>query len=116
MVINENTSKFAFLICKTEEKISFFPNNPIISLVIIGIISIAMRLLFFDPELPIRQDANSYFWYAIDMSILKSLPYSPHANDGWPMVLSTVFSFSLSGVGETDFTAFDFLSFLFILF
>ena len=92
MVINENTSKFAFLICKTEEKISFFPNNPIISLVIIGIISIAMRLLFFDPELPIRQDANSYFWYAIDMSILKSLPNSPHANDGWPMVLSTVFS------------------------
>ena len=91
MVIDKNTSRFALLTYRVEEKISFFSNKPIISLFIIGIISIAMRLLFFEPELPIRQDANSYFWYAMDMSILKSLPNSPHANDGWPMVLSTVF-------------------------
>ena len=79
------------LIYKIEEKINFFIDYPIISLFIIGIISLSIRLLFFEPEIPIRQDANGYFEYAMDMSILKNIPYSAHANDGWPMFLSIFF-------------------------
>ena len=62
------------LIYKIEEKINFFIDKPIFSLFIIGAISLAIRLLFFEPEIPIRQDANAYFWYAIDMSILNYFP------------------------------------------
>ena len=80
------------LIYKIEEKINFFIEKPIFSLFIIGAISLAIRLLFFEPEIPIRQDANAYFWYAIDMSILNYFPNSYHANDGWPIFLSSIFS------------------------
>jgi len=80
------------LIYKIEEKINFFIDKPIFSLFIIGAISLAIRLLFFEPEIPIRQDANAYFWYAIDMSILNYFPNSYHANDGWPIFLSSIFS------------------------
>lgn len=84
----ENSS----LIHKCEEKLGFFVNNPIIALVIIGLISFLIRLFIFESELPIRQDANAYFWYAMDMSILNYFPHSVHANDGWPMTLSIIFS------------------------
>ena len=87
-----NKSRMSSLIYKVEEKISFFIDNPIISLFIIGIIALGTRLLFFEPEIPIRQDANAYFWYAMDMSILNYFPVSAHANDGWPMALSGIFS------------------------
>ena len=87
-----NRSRMSSLIYKVEEKISFFIDNPIISLFIIGIIALGTRLLFFEPEIPIRQDANAYFWYAMDMSILNYFPVSAHANDGWPMALSGIFS------------------------
>jgi len=91
MKSNDNTM-ISSVIYKIEEKINFFVNNPLVSILIIGIISLSIRLLFFEPEIPIRQDANSYFWYAIDMSILNYLPNSYHANDGWPIFLSTIFS------------------------
>ena len=91
MSVNDRT-KISSLIYKVEEKISFFTDNPVISLFIIGVIALGTRLLFFEPEIPIRQDANAYFWYAMDMSILNYFPISAHANDGWPMVLSGVFS------------------------
>jgi len=80
------------LIYKLEDRINFFVEKPIIALLIIGIVALLIRLLFLEIELPIRQDANSYFWYAMDMSILNSLPMSNHANDGWPMALSFIFS------------------------
>jgi hypothetical protein len=91
MSFNDKTMTSS-LIYKIEEKINFFIDYPIISLFIIGIISLSIRLLFFEPDLPIRQDANAYFWYAIDMSILNYFPNSYHANDGWPMFLSSIFS------------------------
>ncbi len=87
-----NRSRMSSLIYKVEEKISFFIDNPIISLFIIGIIALGTRVLFFEPEILIRQDANAYFWYAMDMSILNYFPVSAHANDGWPMALSGIFS------------------------
>ena len=91
MKFNKKTMTYS-LIYKIEEKINFFIKYPIISLIIIGIISLSIRLLFFEPEIPIKQDANAYFWYAIDMSILNYFPNSYHANDGWPIFLSSVFS------------------------
>ncbi len=91
MSVNDRT-RISSLIYKIEEKISFFTVNPVISLFIIGVIALGVRLLFFEPEIPIRQDANAYFWYAMDMSILNYFPVSAHANDGWPMVLSGIFS------------------------
>ncbi len=80
------------LIYKFEETANVFTEKPIIALFIIGIIAITIRLSFLETELPIRQDANGYFWYAMDMSILNHLPYSHHANDGWPRILSVIFS------------------------
>lgn len=92
MNFNEKSSKISSIIYRIEEKIDFFTHRTFISLLIIGMISLLIRLLIFDSEIPIRQDANAYFWYAMDMSILNYFPYSAHANDGWPMVLSVVFS------------------------
>lgn len=92
MNFNKKSSMFPSLIFKIEEKCIFFAKMPVIILLIIGIIALTIRLLFLESELPIRQDANFYFWYAMDMSILHNLPYSPHANDGWPMALSIIFS------------------------
>ena len=91
MSFNDRT-RISSVTYKIEEKITFFTENPIVSLFIIGIIALSIRLLLFETELPIRQDANAYFWYAMDMSILNYFPISAHANDGWPMVLSGVFS------------------------
>jgi len=92
MNFNERQSRMSLLIYKFEEKLTFFTKKPIISLLILGIVSLSIRLLFFDPEIPIRQDANGYFWYAMDMSILNYFPYTLHANDGWPITLSLIFN------------------------
>ena len=92
MNFNEQSSSVSSLIYKFEEKITFFTEKPVISLLIIGIISLSIRLLFFESETLIRQDANAYFWYAMDMSILNYFPYSIHANDGWPKALSGIFA------------------------
>ena len=91
MNVDKQSSTISLIIYKIDEKIRFFIERPFISLLIIGIISLSIRLLFFEPEIPIRQDANGYFEYAMDMSILKNIPYSAHANDGWPMFLSIFF-------------------------
>lgn len=92
MRFKEENSTLSSLIYKLEDRISFFVEKPIIALLIIGIIALLIRLSFLEVELPIRQDAHAYFWYAMDMSILNHLPFSHHANDGWSMVLSFVFS------------------------
>ena len=91
MSVDKQSSMIFLIMCKIDEKIRFFTERPFISLLIIGIISLSIRLLFFEPEFLIRQDANAYFDYAMDMSILKNIPYSAHANDGWPMFLSIFF-------------------------
>ena len=92
MTSKETNPILSSLIYKFEDRISFFVEKPIISLSIIGIVSLLIRLVFLETELPIRQDANAYFWYAMDMSILNHLPVSHHANDGWSIVLSFIFS------------------------
>ena len=79
------------LIKTVDEKLGFFTNHVLISIIIICGISFILRLYFFEPEIPVRQDANAYLEYAMDMSILKNIPDSGHANNGWPIFLSIFF-------------------------
>lgn len=92
MESNNLKSNDESIVYKIESKLNLFTKLPVIPLIIIGIIALSIRLLFFEPEIPIRQDATAYFWYAIDMSILHRFPVSVHANDGWPIFLSLFFS------------------------
>ena len=90
---NERKIIFHGIINVIENKLEILTSRPIISLILIGIFGLLLRLMIFEPEIPIRQDANAYFWYAIDMKMLQNFPPSGHTNDGWPMVLSIFFSF-----------------------
>ncbi|MBC8502473.1 MAG: glycosyltransferase family 39 protein [Nitrosopumilus sp.] len=67
--------------------------NPIILLIIIGIVSLGIRLYYFTPEIPVTLDAFGYFFYAFDSKIIGHLPenYS-NANNGWPSFLWLIFS------------------------
>jgi len=67
--------------------------NPIILLIIIGMVSLGIRLYYFTPEIPVTLDAFGYFFYAFDSKIIGHLPenYS-NANNGWPSFLWLIFS------------------------
>jgi hypothetical protein len=67
--------------------------NPIILLIIIGIVSLGIRLYYFTPEIPVTLDAFSYFFYAFDSKVIGHLPenYSI-ANNGWSSFLWLIFS------------------------
>ena len=58
-------------------------------LLIIFTASIVIRLYYLPFDLPLLLDAQHYFWYANDMSILKEIPtyYSSH-NNFWASFLS----------------------------
>ena len=63
-----------------------------IYLTIILIVGLTVRLYFLPFDVPFFNDAGSYFWYAIDTSILNSIPTEhPTLNNGWPLFLSFVF-------------------------
>jgi hypothetical protein len=66
-------------------------------LLIIFTASIVIRLYYFPFDLPLLLDAQHYFWYANDMSILKEIPthYSSH-NNFWASFLSIFFSVNSS--------------------
>jgi len=67
-----------------------------IFLIIIG--GLVVRFYFFPYDLPITFDGSTYFSYAIDTMILGQFPSStesytsPLANNGWPVILSSIFS------------------------
>lgn len=63
-------------------------------LTVIGFLGFLIRLHYFPYEIPITLDGSSYFWYAIDMSLLGHFPseYS-FPNNGWPAFLSIFFYF-----------------------
>jgi len=73
----------------------------ILTLVILGVISLSIKILFFPSDLPFMGDAVGYFWYANDISILGHFPPGHISstvlvappNNGWPGFLSLVFSF-----------------------
>ena len=93
MTNNEKSYLHNSFCTKVESKLDFFGRNPISSILIICIISLLIRLYYFDPEMPVLQDALGYFFYATDINLLKQLPlnYTP-ANNGWPIFLSLFFS------------------------
>lgn len=63
--------------------------------ILIGIIvsGFIIRLYFFPYELPLGNDGFLYFTYAIDTMLLGELPKAfTIPNNGWPLVLSGIFS------------------------
>ena len=66
--------------------------KPIVFLALIGFAGLFLRLVYFPYDVPLFNDSQGYFWYAIDMSILNQLP-SGHSivNNGWPSFLSIIF-------------------------
>ena len=66
-------------------------------LLIIFAASIIIRLYYLPFDLPLVLDSQHYFWYASDMSILKTIPteYNSH-NNLWPSFLSLFFSLDSS--------------------
>ena len=74
------------------DKFNFKYSIPL--LILIGIVSILLRLYYFPYNVPLILDAlNSYFFYATDLSILGHLTSSTvGAHDGWPIFLSFFFS------------------------
>ena len=73
----------------------------ILILIILGIIALSIRLFFLPFNLPLENDAAGYFWYANDIVILQGLPtehtskpeIGQFPNNGWPIFLSTIFTF-----------------------
>ena len=73
----------------------------ILALIVLGVISLSTKMLFFPSDLPFMGDALGYFWYANDISILGHFPpghisstiSAAPPNNGWPGFLSLVFSF-----------------------
>ena len=54
--------------------------------------TILVRAFFYPYDLPITHDGNNYFSYALDTSILSSLPTDyTLPNNGWPVFLSLFF-------------------------
>ena len=71
--------------------------KPIVFLVLIALAGLFLRLVYFPYDVPLFNDSQGYFWYAIDMSILNQLPpgYSI-VNNGWPSFLSIIFQLTNS--------------------
>ena len=66
--------------------------KPLVFLALIGLVGLFLRLAYFPYDVPIIADGQGYFWYAIDMSVLKQLPTEyPIHNTGWPSFLSIIF-------------------------
>ena len=66
--------------------------KPIVFLVLIGLAGLILRLVYFPYDVPLFNDSQGYFWYAIDMSILNQLPPGHSiVNNGWPSFLSIIF-------------------------
>ena len=66
--------------------------KPIVFLVLIALAGLFLRLVYFPYDVPLFNDSQGYFWYAIDMSMLNQLPPGHSlVNNGWPSFLSLIF-------------------------
>ena len=66
----------------------------IIFLIGLVIAALTIRLFILPYDVPFFNDSQAYFWYAIDTSILKNFPMGHSlTNNGWPILLSTIFNF-----------------------
>jgi len=81
---------------KIEKRSNFLTERSFIGLIIISVIALVLRLIFFPYDTPVIADSLNYFWYANDINILGHLPNYGSHNDGWPMFLSLFFSMSES--------------------
>ena len=73
--------------------ISKLIKKPVFSLLIIGIISLTIRLYYFPFEIPIIFDGVDYFSYAIVINQQGHLPLNwDLSNNGWSIFLSVFFS------------------------
>jgi hypothetical protein len=74
-----------------EDKISFFSNNVFFGLLIIGLIGLAIRIIFLHIDIPMNSDNLFYFMAAMDQSLGHTSKTIFASNDGWPSVLSLFF-------------------------
>ena len=75
----------------------------IIFLLVLATFGLGIRLFYFPFDVPLFNDAQGYFWYAIEINLLNYLPNTDIAqyangqtghtivNNGWPIFLSLVF-------------------------
>ena len=100
--------KYGYSNSETSDSKLILIKNPVICLIIIGLVSIVISIYYLPYDLPITHDNEDYFWYAIDMSELGEFPqmFSPYehdinpdvlpqyrfSNNGWPAFLSLFFS------------------------
>ena len=84
---NKSSKKFDIITILDKSK-----RARILFLITLGISGLGIRLYFFPYDVPLFDDAQGYFWYAIDMSILNQLPPGQSIiNNGWPSFLSIIF-------------------------
>ena len=84
---NKNSKKFDIITILDKSK-----RARILFLITLGISGLGIRLYFFPYDIPLFDDSQGYFWYAIDMSILNQLPPGHSlVNNGWPSFLSVIF-------------------------
>lgn len=76
-----------------EKKLGLFFSSTAVSLSVIIGTSLILRFYFFPFGIPLTLDAQAYFWYASDASILGKLPEGhSFANNGWPVFLAPFFA------------------------
>ena len=84
---NKNPKKFDIIATLDKSK-----RARILFLISLGISGLGIRFYFFPYDVPLFDDAQGYFWYALDMSILNQLPPGQSIiNNGWPSFLSIIF-------------------------
>ena len=89
---NKNSKKFDIITILDKSK-----RARILFLISLGISGLGIRLYFFPYDVPLFDDSQGYFWYAIDMSILNQLPPGHSLiNNGWPSFLSIIFQLTNS--------------------
>ena len=75
-------------------KLRFF-KSPVVWLCTVGLIGLLIRIYFFPFEIPFTLDTLDYFGYAVLTNQLGQIPPEwPLANNGWPIFVSTLFTFS----------------------
>ena len=81
----------------SHKKFEYSLSKSLYFLLIIFTIGIIIRIYYLPFDLPLVLDAQNYFWYANDMSILKEIPvqYDAH-NNLWSSFLSVFFSINSS--------------------
>ena len=73
------------MIKSTNKKSNNMFSNSILALIVLGIIGIIIRLLYFPYEVPFTYDSLDYFSYATSMSQVGHFPNNwALVNNGWP--------------------------------